>query len=481
MTALAFRSATELAAMVRQNRIGCLELLDHMIARVERLDARINAVVVRDFERARERARALDNSGAQDKGPLFGVPMTVKESYDVAGLPTTWGFEEYRQNVAREDALAVQRFKRAGAVVFGKTNVPVSLMDWQSYNPIYGTTSNPWNTAHTPGGSSGGAAAALAAGFAALEAGSDIGGSIRVPAHYSGVFGHKPTWGLCPPRGHSLAGAAAMTDLAVIGPLARSAADLACALGLLARPDEAETALALTLPPPRTAGLRGLRVALWPEQPGIETDTETVAKLRELGRFLAGEGAEVDDSVRPEFDPVEAFHVYLRLLFAAVSGRMTAETMARTRQEVAELAPDDMSSNAIMIRGIDLPHREWLHLNERRHQLRRVWSAFFQDWDVLLCPVIATPAMPHMQAGLISGRRVSVNGRDIYYDDMLFWPGITAGYHLPASAAPLGLSEAGLPIGVQIVGPLYGDRTTIHVAGLLERAGFRFTPPPGWE
>jgi len=200
-----------------------------------------------------------------------------------------------------------------------------------------------------------------------------------------------------------------------------------------------------------------------------------------FGRFLASEGALVEDSARPAFDPVEAFHMYLRLLFSAVSGRMTEEDLAQTREKVSELAPDDMSSNAVMIRCVDLPHREWLHVNERRYQLRRIWSAFFRDWDVLLCPVIATPAMPHMQAGLISGRRVPVNGREILYDDMLFWPGITGGYHLPASVAPLGLSQAGLPIGVQIVGPLFGDLTTIHVAGLLERAGFRFKPPPGYD
>ncbi|MBV8577644.1 MAG: amidase, partial [Acetobacteraceae bacterium] len=440
------------------------------------------AVVVRDFERARETARALDNASEEDKdGPLFGVPMTVKESFDVAGLPTTWGYEHHKDNMAKEDALAVQRFKRAGAVIFGKTNVPVSLMDWQSFNPIYGTTSNPWNPDHTPGGSSGGAAAALAAGFAGLEAGSDIGGSIRVPAHYCGVFGHKPTWGLCPPRGHSLVGAAAMTDISVIGPLARSAGDLGLALDLLGRPDEAETGLELRLPSARLEGFRGLRVALWPDQPGVETDAETVAKLRELGRFLEREEAYVDMYARPAFDPEEAFHLYLRLLFTGISGRMTEEALAQTREEVAKLAPDDMSSNAIMIRCVDLPHRDWLRLNERRHQLRRIWGAFFQEWDVLLCPVIATPAMPHMQAGLISGRRVPVNEREIWYDDMLFWPGLTGGYHLPATVAPLGFSQKGLPIGVQIAGPLYGDRTTIHVAGLLEQAGCRFTPPPGYE
>ncbi len=234
-----FLPAWRLAELTRTGKIGCVELLDHAISRVERLDGRINAVVVRDFERARRRARALDQADRAEAGPLFGVPMTVKESFDLAGLPTTWGYEERREHRAEEDAVAVQRIEAAGAVVFGKTNVPVSLADWQSYNPVYGATSNPWDTSRTPGGSSGGSAAAVAAGLSGLEIGSDIGGSIRVPAHFCGIFGHKPTWGLCPGRGQSLVKTAAATDIAVIGPLARSARDLALALGCArrSRPD----------------------------------------------------------------------------------------------------------------------------------------------------------------------------------------------------------------------------------------------------
>jgi amidase len=200
MISYKFDSASHLAALVRRRQVGCLELLDYFIERVERLDGRLNAVVVRDFDRARERARALDN--AAPTGPLHGLPMTVKEAFDVAGLPTTWGLPPFRDNLATADSLTVARLKAAGAVIFGKTNVPRGLADWQSYNDIYGATGNPWDPARSPGGSSGGAAAALASGLTGLEMGSDTGGSIRVPAHFCGVFCHKPTWGLLPLRGH---------------------------------------------------------------------------------------------------------------------------------------------------------------------------------------------------------------------------------------------------------------------------------------
>lgn len=476
---LGFASARRLAAMVRRRRIGCVELLDHFIERIERLDPKVNAVVVRDFERARRRARALDRRG-ETTGPLHGVPITVKESFDVAGLPTSWGFPEQRDHIAEANALAVDRLTAAGAVVFGKTNVPRALADWQSFNEVYGTTNNPWNPDHVPGGSSGGSAAALAAGLTGLEAGSDIGGSIRVPAHYCGVFGHKPTWGLCPPRGHSLVGAAAMTDISVIGPLARSAEDIALALSLMAGPDEVETALRVGLPSPRSFVLKGLRVAVWAEQDGQATDAETVALLHELARFLRREGARVSMTARPEFDPTEAYHVYLRLLHAAMSARASEQELEEMRRVAASRPASDMSADAVMTRVTGMTHTEWLRQNERRMQIRRVWGSFFQEWDVVLCPVIASAAIPHMQEKPTWERRIAVEGREMAYNDMLFWPGITCGFHLPASVAPLGQTKAGLPVGVQIVGPLYGDRTTIEVARLLEQSWRAFEPPPGF-
>ncbi|MEJ0016120.1 MAG: amidase [Acetobacteraceae bacterium] len=478
----AFLPAWRLAELIRGGAMSCLELLDHFIARIERLDGHTNAVVVRDFDRARERARLLDSQRRDGRAlPLFGVPMTVKESFNLTGLPTTWGNEAQRASAAHDDALAVQRLTAAGAVVFGKTNVPVGLADWQSYNPIYGATSNPWNLAHTPGGSSGGSAAAIAAGFSALELGSDIGGSIRVPAHYCGVFGHKPSWGLCSGRGQSLVPVAGTTDIAVIGPLARSARDLSLALDAIAGPDPVQDVGRVVLPPPRAMRLADLRIAVWSSEAGRDTDTETTAHIDALADFLEREGATVSRTARPAFDASEAFQLYLTLLAAAVSARESEEILALMRHAKASQAADDMSANAIWARTVDMTHRDWLRLNERRYQLRRLWGAFFQDWDVLLCPVISTAALPHMQQGETWERNVAINGRTVSYNEMLFWPGITCGYHLPASTAPIALTEAGLPVGVQIVGPMHGDRMTLQVAELLEGQWRGFVPPPGWD
>jgi amidase len=474
-----FLSATKLADLVRTGKFGALELLDHYIARTEKHDSRINAVVVRDFDRARDRARTLD-SQPDKSAPLFGVPTTVKESFDVAGLPTTRGHPELKDTPVTISSLPVRRLEAAGAVIFGKTNVPVDLADWQSYNPVYGTTSNPWNTDHTPGGSSGGSAAALAAGLTGFEIGSDIGGSIRVPAHFCGVFGHKPTFGLLPNYGDPDTSAAAGVDIAVIGPLSRSASDLAVALDLLARPDPDETGLTLNLPAPRFKSLKDLRVAVWADQPGQATTTETVAAMHALADDLERQGVAVSRTARPDFDPTGAYRLYLRLLDTGWSGRSTDAQVEDKRRRAAARSPDDMDADAIMLRTVDMHHRAWLGLNEQRFRLRRTWSAFFRDWDVLLSPAFSTPALPHRQDGSPWDRRIVVEGKDINYADLLFWCGLTGGYHLPATVVPMGLTKNGLPLGVQIAGPIHGDRTTIAVASLLEQARMGFKPPPGW-
>jgi len=489
-----FLPAVKLAEMTRRREIGCMELLDHYIARVARLDGPINAVVVADFDRARERARMLDQA-TERSAPLLGVPMTVKESFDVAGLPSTLGHPERRHHRARVSSLAVRRLEAAGVVIFGKTNVPVDLADWQSYNPLYGTTCNPWNQDHTAGGSSGGSAAALAAGLTGLELGSDIGGSIRVPAHFCGVFGHKPTWTLCPGYGDPATSPAAPTDIASLGPMARSADDLAVALNVLAGPDQDETGLQHMLPPPRAVSLKALRVAIWSYEPGQETDSEIVAAIEAMATELERLGCTVSRSARPAFDATEAFHIFLQALDAGWSARATEEVLQAKRQRLATLDPNDISADAVMARATDMPHRDWLVLNERRMKLRRLWSAFFREWDVVLTPVINTAALPHLQEGksIAQGklqgvprhiqtgpvweRQVAVNGRIVAYNEMCFWPGLVGGFHLPATVAPIGLTKAGLPIGVQIAGPIYGDRTTLMAASLFEQAGYTFRPP----
>jgi amidase len=476
-----FSPAWRLAELTRSGQISCVELLENYLQRVQRFNAPLNAIVLKDLDRARARARSLDAQGRAGAGPLFGVPMTVKESFDYAGHATTWGFPFRQTHRALQDALAVTRLEDAGAVVFGKTNVPVGLADWQSFNPIYGSTNNPWNLGYSPGGSSGGGAAACAAGLVGLELGSDIGGSIRVPAHFCGLFGHKSTWGLCSGRGHSLFEAGAPPDISVIGPMARSARDLELALHVIQGADPAETAMRVVLPPPRATQPRGLRVAVWAHEPGQPTDLDIVASVQAAGRYLEGAGARVDFNARPDFDPVLAYHLYLTLLDAALSGRMTDDMLAQRRAARDAIPEGASSADAVMLRATDMSHRAWLQSNDLRFRLRRAWSRFFQDWDVLLCPVISTPAFPHNQLGESWQRQLEVNGVAMPFNDQLFWPGITCGYHLPATVAPVGVSSGKLPIGVQIVGPLYGDLTTIAVAGMLETGYRPFTPPPGWN
>ena len=312
MTDAPFRSALDLAAAIRARQVGARELLDLYVDRIRRLGPRINAVVVRDEEAARAQADAADAALAKGtlRGPLHGVPMTVKESFDLAGHPTTWGLPDYREHRAAEDALAVRRLKAAGAVVFGKTNVPVLLADWQSYNPIYGCTNNPWDVTRSPGGSSGGSAAALAAGLTALEIGSDIGASIRNPAHYCGVYGHKPTWGICPPRGHGLDGDLTVTDIAVIGPLARSAGDLRVALEAMAGPDEIEAgAWTLTLPAARRQRLKDWRVAVMLDDRNAEVDRSVQDAIQRLADFLSSAAGGTTDRA-----PIAAYRALVELL-----------------------------------------------------------------------------------------------------------------------------------------------------------------------
>ena len=309
----AFRSATALAADLRARRIGCLELLDHFLARVDRFNPGLNAIVVSDLDRARDRAREADAALAHGEtwGPLHGVPMTVKDSYDVAGLPTTWGVPELRDNVAARNAVAIDRLLGAGAVVFGKTNVPRNLADFQSYNEVYGTTNNPWDPSLVPGGSSGGSAAALAAGLTGLEAGSDIGGSIRNPAHYCGVYGHKPTWGILPLRGHAKPGMLAPTDISVVGPLARAADDLALAVDVMAGPDRIEAnGWTLDLPRPGARPPGEWRIAVWADDDFCPVDRAVRDTVLRAANAFRDAGARVDYEARPGFDPAEADDVY---------------------------------------------------------------------------------------------------------------------------------------------------------------------------
>jgi len=483
MTGWAFQSAVEIARSISTGRAGAREVLEYFLARVDRFNPGINAVVVEDRKRARARAdaadRALDRGEAW--GPLHGVPVTVKESYDVAGLPSTHGVPALARNIATEDALAVKRLEGAGAVVFGKTNVPLRLADFQSYNEIYGTTNNPYDLERIPGGSSGGSAAALAAGLTGLEAGSDIGGSIRNPAHYCGVFGHKPTWGLLPPRGHAPPGVLAPADISVVGPLARSAEDLELALRVMSGPEEiAARGVRYELTRnPRPPG--DWRVALWANDPIAPVSAETEGRVRAAAAAFRDAGATVDDTARPEFSAQEAHEVFQALLQPAMAARLPEDEFARlvARAEGLEKTNDGMGARTL--RNQTARHRDWFAANERRTHLRWAWHRFFERWDILLTPMMATPAFrhDHRPAG---ERRIEVDGRERPYFEQVFWAGLIGASLLPATVVPTGLTATGTPLGVQIAGPEYGDLDTIAAARFLEgRAGFRFEPPAGYE
>ena len=481
--ALAFRSAKQLAADLRRKKIGCLELLELYLARVEKHDPAINAVVVRDFDAARRRAREADRALARRTpwGPLHGVPITVKESYDVAGLPTTWGLPALRDSRAASNSVVVDRLLGAGAVLFGKTNVPMYLADWQSFNAIYGTTNNPWDLARMPGGSSGGSAAALAAGLTALEAGSDIGSSIRNPAHFCGVFGHKPTWGIVPRTGQSLPGQIAPVDIDVVGPMARSADDLILALSVLAGPDAVDGAgWQLKLKPPRQKRLRDFKVALMLEVPESPVDGDVKDRLRALAEFLRRQRVKVDDRARPAIDTGEAWRVYIRLLRAATSSRLTDAEFEANTGMVKGLAAGDDSYRAQMLRASVYSHRDWLAANETRHRMRLAWAEFFQTYDLLLCPVANVAALPHDQQGERFERTMMVDGARRPVTDHLFWAGYSGVSFLPSTAAPIGFTPGGLPVGVQIIGPQHGDLTCLAFTQMLEREYQAFVPPPGF-
>lgn len=479
---IAYAPAKKLASLIRRRKIGCLELLDLYLARVARYNRKVNAIVVLDTKRARERARKADRAAAKKDwwGPLHGVPMTVKEAFDVEGLPTTWGRTDLKRNIAQQHALSVHRLLGAGAVVFGKTNVPVMLSDWQSFNPVYGTTSNPWDLSRIPGGSSGGSAAALAAGLTGLELGSDIGASIRDPAHYCGVFGHKPTFGLCPIRGHNLPGNLSTKDMLVIGPLARSAADLELALGIIGHPDEMTArGLRVTLARPK-AEIRKLRIAVLPTAKTAEVDDSVQSAVLEAAECFHEHGATVSYEACPDFDLHDAHRTFIHLLRGATSSALGQAQFEKQRKAAARARGKD-GYQAWMLHANTMPVREWHHWNEKREWIRLKWAEFFREWDLLLCPAAATAAFEHNQKGERWERMVMVNGKPQPSTTQMFWAGFSGMAYLPSTVAPAGFTRQGLPVGVQIVGPQYGDLATIAAAKFLEREMQPFIAPEGYE
>ena len=486
MIAPEYATATELLNALARREVSSRELTSAAIARIEQHDAAINAMCVRDFEHALRAADAADAARARgEERALLGVPMTIKESFHVAGLPTTWGFPHFKGWIAEEDAVAVTRVKDAGAVLLGKTNVPFALGDWQSYNDIYGTTHNPYDLTRTPGGSSGGSAAALAAGYGSLSIGSDIGGSLRAPAHYCGVYAHKPTHGLLASRGHAPPGLKVIPvdrDLAVIGPMARSARDLSLLFDVLVGPDPwtAGVGYHVALPAPRHGshgGLASFRVLLLDSHPLLPSSASVRGAIETLTARLARAGAHVARETPLLPDQAASARLYVRLLFSALSSTMSAALYEAARAQTFALKSDDLSLEAERARGVTLSHRDWLLADAARAGLRERLRVLFQSFDVIVCPIMPTPAFPHDHSPDARQRRIVIDGVSHSYQDQFVWAGLATAAGLPATSIPIGLSPEGLPIGVQAIGPIFEDRSTLRFAELLERELGGFQPP----
>ena len=478
-----FRTAEELLAALRAGEVSSAELTDEAIARIEREDKAINAISVPDFERARAAARDADEARTRGEDrPLLGIPVTVKESYNMAGLPTTWGMPQHRDYVPAEDAVQVSRLKAAGAVVLGKTNVPLGLQDIQSFNQLYGTTNNPWDRERTSGGSSGGSAAALASGFGALSIGSDLAGSLRTPAHFCGIYAHKPTLGLAATRGMVAPPAPAWPidlDLAVVGPMARTARDLTLLLDVMAGPDPLTHGLAydVKLPPARHERLSDFRVLVVDEHPLIPTESAVRAGVNRVADALANGGARVERHTPLLPDLTEGALIYMQLLFSGSVARFPVDAYEELRTRAAALSPDDQSLDAAQLRAMVFSHRDWIETNNRREIHRQGWRELFAEFDVVVCPITPTPAFPHDHNPNPLERRIDIDGVDHPYFNQLVWAGVPTMPGLPATAIPTGPSPEGLPVGVQLIGPLFQDRTPLRLAELLEPKLGGFQPP----
>ena len=476
-------TATETIAALKERRIGAVELLDHMAVRQETHGGRINAVVEQQLELARVTARTADEVAVG--GPLGGLPMTVKDTYEVAGFGCRAGIPDLADHRPSRDADSVARLKAAGAVIWGKTNVPVAASDHQSYNPLFGVTNNPWNLERSPGGSSGGSAAALAAGLTSLEIGSDIGGSIRNPAHHCGVWGHKPTYGIVSQRGHvpPMPGALAPSPMSVCGPMARSTADLELALDVMTQ-NSPTSPWSLRLPEARGESFADFRVAVVTD--GRSVDPDYAAAIVSFGQALAAEGATVtevhaDGGGAPVFGTDD---LYLALLSAVIGAGQPPEQTAAILDMAGQFADDSMEGKIIAAMGMSMAERG--QLIEQQAKIIAAWEEWFRDFDALICPVAMNVAFPHQTEDGFGWppqlfRTLTVGDGTRPYLENLHWPGVAVLGHLPATARPLPEQVHGMPAGVQIIGPQYGDRSTLRLSALCDQAFGGFVPPPGFD
>lgn len=463
-----------LAQALQRRRVGAQELLEAFLERIGRLNPQLNAIVTLDADRARDRAGAIDSARVRGEAlpALAGIPVTVKDSFETAGLRTTCGAPQWAKHVPEINADAVQRLADAGCIVFGKSNTPIYAGDLQTYNTLFGATLNPWDHRRTCGGSSGGAATAVACRLSAFDLGSDIGGSIRTPAHFCGVYGHKPTYGLVPIRGHvpPPPGSLLLPDLAVAGPLARNAEDLALILSVVGDPRHRLQGANRPMPE--------YRAAVWIDDPEFPLDA-AVREVLETAIDALGRARVQVQRRRPVDRLAELFDDYLRLLWPITTAHLTPKALARLVEAAAGRPVD--SWHAKLARYATAAHREWLAVHERRERLRRRFADFFRDCDVLLMPVNPVTAFVHDHSEDLMARSITVNGGPRWYWEQLAWIAPATMTYLPATAAPAGRTRDGLPVGIQIVGQHFGDLITLDFARQMADVVGGFVSPPGFE
>jgi len=486
-----FMGAAEIAGLIRGKKISSVELTRLMLSRIAEIDKKINAINVLMEEEALTNAKKADEMLARGEilGPLHGVPITIKDSFRIKGVVTTAGNPVLKDYVPEYDAASVARLKKAGAIILGNTNVPYMLDDHQSFNDIYGRTLNPWNLERSPGGSTGGGAAALAAGLSYLILGSDTAGSIRVPSHFCGVFGHKPTIDLVPKKGQipPLPGSLPYKSngLSVAGPLARSAEDLKLLLEICGGPVEPESiAYSWKLPEVRKSNLKDFRIRYVMDDPLCPVSSEIKPVLDSaLGKFGKA-GLNLDEGWPVTIDPEEQYLNYIYLLHAYVSGGAPDSEIVSLR---AQASSDEKSLSKIRAQAFTNPHKYFKQQESQRLKAREDWQEYFREYDAFVLPVAFIPAFPHIEKPWYPNNPDPARRRILKtpegerdYDDILFWISFATLTGLPATVFPVGLTETGLPVGLQIICPFLEDATPIYLAGKLAEITGGIGHPEGY-
>jgi len=474
MTDLLLQPAVVLLEKLRNGEISSVELVEATLARIGAVNPGINAFCALDEEAARASAKNSDARLASgEAGPLEGLPIGIKDVFDVRGFIASAGAPAFKDRRPEKDAPSVGRLRAAGAVILGKTNVPVFASDFQTFNPIHGVTNHPRDAAFSPGGSSGGAAASVASGMAALALASDLGGSIRWPAHACGLYGLKPTWGLVttygnmpPPPSKRLDRDA---DCLAAGPIARSADDLKLMLEIVAGPRHGERMAPLA--PPRAANAKHLRLALWANDGFAPTDSSVCVAVNEAARRLAAMGAIIDERARPALSFAEAFEVFALYNHAVVGYGLPASVRDKIAATASRYKRGDLSHRALQARGVRITPGDYRDLELRRRKLQGQWARFFERYDVVLCPPAPVGAIRHDFTPDVHQRKLIVDGVERPYLDFLIWSSLASGPGLPAAVAPIGPGPDGMPRGVQIIAATGEDLTAIAVAGWIGEGG----------